>query len=234
MSAGNDLGRALKALSVLLGYPDEALREHSGELARTLAGSAELTAADRAAVRGFVGSMVRQPLLDLQARYVDTFDRSKKVSLYLFEHIYGESRDRGQAMAELAQVYREHGLAIDCRELPDFLPLFLEFAAELPEAEARAWLDEIGHIVQRVHVRLRERESPYAVPLRMLLRLARIDAEPPELARMAAQETRDDTPAAIDRAWAEAPVTFGPEGLAPDAGLGTCGSGANEAMGRRR
>lgn len=208
--ADNGLGPALKAIALLLSYPDEALRRHAGELEAALAAYPALDDDDRRAIAA-CAAWLGGDLMETQAAFVETFDRSKKVSLYLFEHVYGESRDRGPAMVELSHAYRERGLVIDSRELPDFLPMFLEFAAELPEAEARDWLLETGHILQRIHVRLAERESPYAAPFRTLLRLLGLDPTPEALARMASQEQRDDTPAAIDRVWQEAPVTFGPD-----------------------
>lgn len=220
MSTGhsNALRPPIKALAALLSYPDETLRQNIDDIAGILAAHPELACDERKSVEGFLDWMRNEALLDLEAAYVETFDRSKKVSLHLFEHVYGESRTRGPAMVELSNAYREHGLEIDCRELPDYLPLLLEFCAELTEAEARSWLDEIGHVLQQVHVRLAERENRYAVPFRILLRLARLDPEPEALARAAAQEERDDTPAALDRVWMEAPVTFGPDRPRADCG----------------
>lgn len=213
-----DLGPALKAVALLLGYPDEALRAHARELEGVLAARPELDADDRRALAECVAWLADSDLLETQAAFVETFDRSKKVSLYLFEHVYGESRDRGPAMIELSNAYREHGLAIDCRELPDYLPMFLEFTALLPESEARAWLADTGHILQRIHVRLAERGSRHAAPFRVLLRLLGVDPMPEALTRMASEEQRDDTPAALDRVWQEAPVTFGPDEPQTDCG----------------
>ena len=212
MSEGmSSLRYPLKACAALLSYPDDALVENAHDLADVLVIRPELPDTDRAQVERFVGWLRDEPLLEVQATYVETFDRSKKVSLYLFEHVYGESRDRGPAMVELAQAYREQGLEVDCRELPDFLPLFLEFCAELPEPRAREWLDDVGHVLQEVHVRLNRRESAYAIPFRILLRLLEVEPMPEALVEAASKEERDDTPAALDRVWMEAPVTFGPD-----------------------
>lgn len=205
------LNYPLKALAGLLGYPTEALVSHIDEVALVLLARPELDSVDREALEAFIAWIRETDLLDLEAAYVETFDRSKKVSLYLFEHVYGESRDRGTAMVELHEAYREQGLEIDCRELPDFLPLFLEFCAHLPEAEGRAWLEEVGTILQPIHVRLVERESRYAAPLRTLLRLLALEPMPESLVEKAGKEERDDTREALDRTWMEAPVTFGPD-----------------------
>lgn len=212
MTAGAEspLGRPLAALARVLDYPNADLQAHADELADILRAPPELTATERAAVSAFVDDLATRDLLDIQSGYVDIFDRGRKVSLYVFEHVYGESRDRGPAMIELKQAYSEHGLESPTHELPDFLPMLLEFCAQLPEADARAWLVETTHVLQRIRVRLAERDSGYASAFTVLLRLIGADPAPEALTDMAGKEKRDDTPAAIDRVWDEAPVTFGP------------------------
>lgn len=204
------LSQSLKALARVLDYPSAALQEHADELIAALQAPPELSPAERCAVGDFLQELGAMDLVDAQSRYVETFDRGRKVSLYVFEHVYGESRDRGPAMLELKQAYSEHGLETDSHELPDFLPVLLEFCAQLPEADARAWLVETTHVLQRVCVRLTERGNDYASAFTVLLRLIGADPAPEGLTDMAGKEKRDDTPAAIDRVWAEAPVTFGP------------------------
>ena len=210
----------LKALAMLLHYPDAELQQHVDQVAEVLLVRPELSSDERASLERFTETLRHRDLYELQAEYVETFDRSKKVSQYLFEHVHGESRDRGPAMVELSNAYKEKGFVIDCKEkgfvidckeLPDYLPMFLEFCASLPEIDARAWLEDTGHILQRIHVRLEDRESDYALPFRILLRLLNLDPRPVELVEEAAGEERDDTPAALDRTWMEAPVTFGPD-----------------------
>ncbi|MDZ7737070.1 MAG: nitrate reductase molybdenum cofactor assembly chaperone [Gammaproteobacteria bacterium] len=207
----NNLKWPLKAVAMLLHYPDADLQTHIDQVAEVLLVRPELSTEERASLEQFSDSLRHRDLYDLEADYVETFDRSKKVSLYLFEHVHGESRDRGPAMVELSNAYKEKGFIIDCRELPDYLPMFLEFCASLPEAEARTWLEDTGHILQRIHVRLEDRENAYALPFRVLLRLLDLDPRPAELVQEASEEERDDTPAALDRVWMEAPVTFGPD-----------------------
>ena len=203
-----NLQAALHALSALLAYPTSEIREHADDLVEALAARAEFPRSDRSELERFVRRLRTADLLHQQAGYVETFDRSKKVSLYLFEHVYGESRSRGPAMVELRMAYREKGLEMAGNELPDYLPLFLEFCAQLPAEEAVAWLEDISHILQQVHVRLHQRGSRYALPVRLLLRLVQADPWPPELVDATAGEIRDDTRAAIDDVWQEAPVTF--------------------------
>lgn len=216
----SSLAQALKALARVLHYPDMELQANCNTITEVLLLRPELGANDRAAVRRFTGRLRQRDPYELQAEYVTTFDHSKKVSLYLFEHVYGESRERGPAMVELINAYREKGLEIKSRMLPDYLPLFLEFCSGLPEQEARVWLKDTGHVLQQIHVRLLQRASDYALPLRILLILLGLEHSPPELCETAAGEERDDTRAAFDKVWMEAPVTFGPEqtGGACDAG----------------
>lgn len=211
MSLGlsRELARPLQALAHLLDYPSATLQQHAGELIDVLQAPPQLSAAERAAIAEFVTELGERDLLEAQSDYLEIFDRGRKVSLYVFEHVYGESRDRGPAMIELKRAYHEHGLAIDSRELPDFLPVFLEFCAQLPDAAARDWLAETTHILQRIRVRLAERGSGYAGAFTVLLRLIGADPAPADLTQMAGRESRDDTPAAIDAVWMEAPVSFG-------------------------
>lgn len=211
---------ALQALAALLHYPDDGLRDNAEEIAEALVARPEFPHTDRAELERFVRRLRRADLLHQQAGYVETFDRSKKVSLYLFEHVHGESRARGPAMVELRMAYREKGLELAVNELPDYLPLFLEFCAQLPAEEAIAWIEDISHILQAIHVRLEQRGSRYALPFRLVLHLVQVDPRPQQLVDAIAGEKRDDTRAAIDDVWEEAPVTFD-----PGAALGACSSG---------
>lgn len=209
-AAENTLSRPLQALARLLDYPDAELQANVRELAAILGERSELTIDQAAEARTFCRQLGETQLLTVQAEHVETFDRGRKVSLHVFEHVYGESRDRGPAMVELSQAFQQHGLVLETGELPDYLPVLMEFCAQLPEADARAWLVEAGHVLQIVHVRLAERNSRFAVPLRLLMYLLDIEPYPERLTDMADKEKRDDTASAIDRVWDEAPVTFGP------------------------
>jgi nitrate reductase delta subunit len=202
--------RSLAALARLLEYPGAELQQSALEVADVLTAVPELQASESAAVREFLGQLAEESLYEAQARYVDTFDRGRKVSLYIFEHVYGESRDRGPAMIELKRVYREHGLEVESDELPDFLPIVLEFCAQLPRDAALEWLVETTHVLQPIRARLVERGSGYASAFTVLLRLIGADPAPQWLSDLAGKEVRDDTPAAIDAVWMEKPVTFGP------------------------
>ena len=201
----------LKILAALLHYPNEALQKHADELTEALRAEQLLTGERCEAVAGFIAWLRDSDLLDLQAEYVETFDRGRSRSLYLYEHVHGESRERGPAMVELAQIYRAHGFEIATVELPDYLPLFLEFIASLPLDEALGWLEEIAHVLQVLHARLIARNSRFAVIMEPLVRLAGLAPED-AVQQQVAKEAPDDTPEALDRAWVDAPVTFGQEG----------------------
>jgi nitrate reductase delta subunit len=196
--------RILKALSALLCYPDETLRDAAPEIA------AELAA--HPAVLPLARALARADLFDLQSDYVDLFDRGRRISLHLFEHIHGESRDRGQAMVDLAQVYEAGGLLLAPGELPDYLPLFLEYAATRPEAEARALIGEIAPILTALHDATRARNTPYAAVFAALLGVAG--------AAQSVSSPKAEEPEDIDAAWEETMVQFGPgedvAGCSPD------------------
>lgn len=117
-------------------------------------------------------AFLRGPLLQSQVHYVDTFDRMPAHGLYLFEHLHGESRTRGNAMVELLERYRRHGLELDCSELPDHLPVFLEFLSLLPWRQARAELRPVATVLRLLARRLAEAQSPYAGVFEALVRLA--------------------------------------------------------------
>jgi nitrate reductase molybdenum cofactor assembly chaperone NarJ/NarW len=202
----------LKVFAALLHYPDEALQRASGELVDALDADGLLAGDRRVAVVGFIDRLRENDLFALQADYVDTFDRGRARSLYVYEHLHGESRERGQSMVELKRLYRAHGFAIDGPELPDYLPLFLEFLSTRPFEEAVGWLEQIGEVLQLLHARLAARASPYAAVLEPLARLSGRRTNEAEVSARVSEERADDTPAALDRVWMEAPVTFGPDG----------------------
>lgn len=212
------MARPLAALARLLDYPSAELQTHADELIHVLAAVEGLRAEERQAVVSFIQELAAADLMEAQAEYVELFDRGRKVSLHVFEHVYGESRDRGPAMIELLRVYREHGFELGTSELPDYLPVLLEFCARLSPEAAHDWLVETRHVLQRVQVRLAERSSGYASLFVVLLRLIGAEVSPEALSEMAGIESRDDTPAALDEVWAEAPVTFG--GQAPTTNCG--------------
>lgn len=190
-----------RALAALLEYPSEALLAHLAEIEAALA---PLPAAKRQALRPLLDQLAQSDLLDAQERYVDTFDRGRRTSLNLFEHVHGDSRDRGQAMVDLLAMYREVGLTPATEQLPDYLPAFLEYLSLLPAAAARERLGDIAHILQTIGAALARRASPYRGVFDVLL----AEAGAPPLASGGPEDDDDASPAALDAAWREEPVTF--------------------------
>lgn len=199
----------LKLIAALLHYPSEDLQAMAPVMAPLIEGDPRLTAGQQARLLRFAGRIAATELMALQEEYVDIFDRGRACSLHLFEHVHGESRDRGQAMVDLAQMYEQAGFEIGIPELPDYLPLFLEFLSTRPVEEGREWLSEIAHILQPLYVRLTERGSPYACLIEPLLTLAGAELSADQLEALRGQAPDDASPEALDQAWAEQPVTFG-------------------------
>jgi nitrate reductase delta subunit len=199
--------KTFKALSALLSYPEPELIAELPALVRAMADEDLLPRTARGGIARLVEELACADLLDAQERYVGLFDRTRALSLHLFEHVHGESRDRGQAMADLATMYRLHGLEIAAHELPDYLPLFLEFLGELPERAARSMLAEAGHVIAAIGERLHARDSRYAGVFEALAALARPGAA--AVAALLAQPSAEpDDFAALDRAWEESAVQF--------------------------
>ncbi|WP_373386411.1 nitrate reductase molybdenum cofactor assembly chaperone [Raoultella ornithinolytica] len=198
----------LVVVSRMLEYPDADLWQHQNELFDVLATSEKLEKADAQALGVFLRDLTAQDLLDAQAAYSELFDRGRATSLLLFEHVHGESRDRGQAMVDLLNQYEQHGLVLDSRELPDHLPLYLEYLAQLPESEAIGGLQDIAPILALLCARLQQRESRYAVLFEQLLKLANSALDEAKVAEKIADEARDDTPQALDAVWEEEQVKF--------------------------
>ena len=207
-----------KVASALLVYPEEQLIESLGEMAAVLEAEGSLPKAEQRGLEELIADLRTSDLMDAQARYVALFDHARSLSLHLYEHSHGESRDRGQAMVNLLSHYRNKGLELGTSELPDFLPLFLEFLSMQPADEARALLGQTVWVVALLRARLEQRGAPYAAVFRAIEALAPHRADEAAIRETVGGETRDDTPAALDRAWEEAPVTFGNDPAAAGSG----------------
>lgn len=205
----------LKLISVLLDYPADELWEHGGELIGATQ-EPDLPERRRVELARFVHALLASDPLEAQDRWLSLFDRGRSMSLLLFEHIHGESRDRGQAMVDLVDTYRRNGFELAARELPDYLPLLLEYLDRRPPEEARDWLHHIGHIVGLLAARAGERNSPYALLFTILAEYAGDGADPGPVRRRVREEPRDDTPEAMDRVWEEEAVRFGAEAPGDD------------------
>lgn len=199
----------LRILGVLLDYPQDEVISHSADMKTLLREEQALAPDQLTPIFALLDELGATDLLSLQEDYVACFDRGRSLSLHLFEHVHGESRDRGQAMVDLRETYHQAGLEMDARQLPDYLPVFIEFCAHLEASAARGWLSEVAHILRLLHARMRERDSAYAGVLAALLQLADEPVVDASLQDQARAERPDDTPEKLDEAWAEKPVTFG-------------------------
>jgi nitrate reductase delta subunit len=189
----------LRVLAALLSYPDAQLRSHLPEMGALLRQENALQPARLAEIETLMLRLRLADPLDSEAAYVELFDRGRATSLHLFEHVHGDSRDRGPAMIDLGQTYEKAGLVLNEGELPDFLPAVLEFVSTQPAREAKAFLGEIAHLLNAIFGALHQRGSAYAGVLGALLELG-------------GQKVKVVEPAAeapLDETWAEPTVFAG-------------------------
>ncbi|MEW5561110.1 nitrate reductase molybdenum cofactor assembly chaperone [Enterobacter asburiae] len=191
----------LKLIALMLEYPDASLWESRDE-------AQALVAQEMPALAPWVNSYLSAPLLDRQEAWCDLFERGSSMSLLLFEHVHGESRDRGQAMVDLMAQYEQAGLQLDCRELPDHLPLYLEFLSTQTPEEAREGLQNVAPILALLGGRLKERQSEYYQLFDALLRIANSPLRSDSVTPQVKTEVRDDTRQALDAVWEEEQVKF--------------------------
>lgn len=189
----------LRVLARLLNYPDAQTLLHLPEMAEALDQEGVLPAARRDEIRQLMDEMLRADRYALEARYVDTFDRGRATSLHLFEHVHGDSRERGQAMVDLLQTYEQAGLAMHAGELPDHLAVVLEFASTQPREQAQSLLREVAHLLNAIFSALLRRQSPYASVVAAALELA---GEKPQAVAL-------ESELPLDEAWAEPPAFDG-------------------------
>lgn len=203
--------KTFKMLSALLSYPTAELQQAVPELRACLARDGIVTGQQRRALHLLLDELAHNDLYDLQERYVLLFDHTRSLSLHLFEHVHGESRDRGQAMIDLKAQYERAGLFPNADELPDFLPLFLEYVATLPAETAREILAQPAHIFAALAERLRKRRSPYEAVFRALVALSAAMPKDDEVSVLLAEPDPDaNDMAARDAAWEDEEVRFGP------------------------
>jgi nitrate reductase delta subunit len=206
----------LKVIACLLDYPDESLAEYRTDIEAIINGSAlygEIDAELRDRLLGFIDKRLQTDLMECQSEYDGLFERGRSVALWLFEHVHGESRDRGQAMVDLIANYRQAGLEISQHELPDYLPLFLEFLSTQGRDNAVSWLLDVEHILALLQCRLEKRGSDYALLFELLLSIAGSRLSLDEIRQRIADEKPDHSKQAIDKEWEEEEVTFGADSL---------------------
>ena len=193
-----------KVLSALLLYPSSEHAEAREEMEAIIEREALVNESLREGLRELIRKRAESDPLAVAAEYVSLFDTTRSLSLHLFEHVHGDSRERGAAMSDLIEQYRGRGLEITADELPDYLPLVLEFLSLQPLEQARAMLAEVADILGLLQARLTKRSSDYAVVFRALCALAQVQLDPVALENAATSEK----PVDIDKEWEEAPVRF--------------------------
>lgn len=197
-----------KALSILIDYPTAERRDALPEIMPLLRSEGLLPPSALQAIEDLVSTLQEKSLLDVQQNYVELFDRGRKLSLHIFEHTHGESRDRGPAMLALMEQYRSCGMELSAAELPDFLPLVLEFASCQPMEEANLLVSEAMPVLTLLAARLQQRKSPYAAIFDALEAIAGPVAERQELFQQVAEEGPDEALVNIDKVWEEEAITF--------------------------
>lgn len=203
--------KTFKVLSALLTYPSIELAAAAPLFGGVLDEEGLVPPAAREKLDALIAELATGDLYDLQERYGLLFDRSRSLALHLFEHVHGESRDRGQAMVDLKTLYENAGFFIAANDLPDFIPLFLEFLSTQPIATARELLGQPAHILAAIAERLERRQSGYKAVFDALVAIA--EAEPEREAVEELLKGPDPDPmdfAALDAAWEEEEVKFGP------------------------
>jgi nitrate reductase molybdenum cofactor assembly chaperone NarJ/NarW len=211
----------LRALSALLGYPSAELVAHARDIGDALDAERALPRAHRQRLEGLLERLATDELLALQVAYSDLFDRSRTLSLHLFEHVHGDSKERGQAMIDLGQQYLDQGFLLEGKELPDFVPVFLEFASCLEARAAREMLRQPAHVFAALAERLDQRRSPYAHVFHAVVALAGRRPDAAALDELRKNAPTDDA-SRLDEEWEEKAVTFtspahemgGPTGIA--------------------
>jgi nitrate reductase delta subunit len=221
--------KTLKALSALLTYPTPELVAAVPEIRSVLRQEGVLAAGEIEALEPLLSTLASEDIYDLQERFIQLFDRTRSLSLHLFEHVHGEGRDRGQAMVDLKAVYEAAGFAIDGTELPDYVPLFLEYASLLPTEEARTLLAEPAHVLSALGERLRKKDSPYAAVFAALVELAAAKPGPDAFEALAPEADVDPNDLqALDAVWEEEEVRFG-LGSAADCGVDSLAAKVRQA-----
>ena len=201
--------KTFKVLGLLMSYPRPEWVSHLEECKQLLAQEKFLPGKQLKAVMAFIDMLETADLYSVQEEYVATFDRGRSHSLHLFEHIYGESRDRGQAMVNLSDAYKEKGLFIDQAELPDYIPLFLEFLSLCPVDEALELLGEPIDIMATIAARLQERDSSWTTLFDAVVALSKVKPNRGKIDEVLAQGLEDTSLEALDKEWEEAAAFAG-------------------------
>lgn len=205
------MGITYRALSRLLSYPEPSLLVEAVALVDAIEQEGLIPKPIIRSLRKLANKIASSDIYVAQAEYVDLFDRSRTLSLHLYEHVHGESRERGPAMVGLVELYKTHGLEMEVKDLPDYLPVFLEFLSVVPNEQSASLIGEAAHVIAAIGERLKKRQSPYRAIFGALSALSDRPADRDALADLLAMEEDDpEDLEALDKSWAEEPITFGP------------------------
>ncbi len=164
--------RTYKILSLLLDYPDQEIYESLPLIDEMATEDAFLNEDELNDLHLFITACSKLSLEEWQMYYVNIFDMSKKINLYIFDHIYGDSRERGQAMVDLKEMYESRGYELTSNELPDYIPVFLEYLSFLKDEEKTIHLlNEIKAIIEKLHKLTNEEDVFYKYLFNILLAL---------------------------------------------------------------
>ena len=199
--------KILRLLSLLLDYPQQELVDAKDDLLN-IVNEAAIEPSHKVALSQFIAERCGGDLMDWQSQYDGLFERGRSLSLLIFEHIHGESRDRGQAMVNLMDQYKQAGLDLGVKELPDYLPLYMEFLSTQGEQNVQIGLEEIAPVLAVLACRADHRETNYAAIFHTLLALSEAEIDLSDIKAQISNEKRDDTAKELDKVWEEEMVTF--------------------------
>jgi len=196
--------KTLKVLAILLSYPDINVYKNVDDLSEVLKQEGILPKKILKNLLEFIDDYKNKDFLELQERFVTTFDRSRAHCLNLFEHIHGESRDRGPAMVDLVEMYANKGLFVDKKELPDYLPLFLEYLSLCDTEEAIESLGDTIDIIALIGGHLKKDKSPYRIIFTALEELSKVKANQFKVAEAIENAPKEpETLDELDELWQE-------------------------------
>ncbi len=202
--------KTFKILGLLLTYPEGSVYAATEELIASLRDEKVLPKKSLVRIEQFLRHQQSQDLYALQEEYVETFDRGRAHCLHLFEHIHGESRDRGQAMVALMETYASKGLYMDTAELPDYLPLFMEYLSNCPFQEASDLLGEAIDVIAMIGTKLQQRKSPYTAVFDAIKVLSAIKPNDAKISAALQATPKDpETLSELDEQWREAEAFSG-------------------------
>jgi nitrate reductase delta subunit len=197
--------KTYKILSLCLSYPNADLQLFLLDIENELQKEALLNSQKIEDVCSFVNHFKNMDLTDWQAQYVQLFDYSRSASLHLFEHIKSDSKDRGQAMVDLLEFYKENGMELSVNELPDYLPVFLEFLSTRQPQKAAELLSEPIHVIDRINKALAEKQNPYCDIFSAIISLS---AKQPDK-KATKIIIKNEKPLDLDAEYEEEPIEFG-------------------------